>query len=91
MRFCVSRAAGKRPNILFPIFTNGTFMGERYFELFDRCRNLVPIMSIEGEFVRGFEPEAVLVRAAEDYRNVTVSSSGFLDFPPGAAPDSSAA
>ena len=45
----VIEAAGKRPNILFPVFTNGTFMDERYFDLFDRCRNLVPIMSIEGE------------------------------------------
>ena len=45
----IIEAAGKRPNILFPVFTNGTFMDEQYFELFDRCRNLVPIMSIEGE------------------------------------------
>ena len=48
MRRDIIEAAGKRPNILFPIFTNGTFMDERYFELFDKCRNLVPIMSIEG-------------------------------------------
>ena len=45
----IIEAAGKRPNILFPVFTNGTFMDERYFGLFDRCRNLVPIMSIEGK------------------------------------------
>ena len=45
----VMEAAGTRPNILFPVFTNGTFMDERYFGLFDRCRNLVPVMSIEGE------------------------------------------
>ena len=45
----IIEAAGKKPGILFPIFTNGTFMDERYFELMDRCRNLVPIMSIEGE------------------------------------------
>ena len=49
LRRDIIEAAGKRQNILFPIFTNGTFMDERYFELFDRCRNLVPIMSIEGE------------------------------------------
>ena len=48
LRRDIIEAAGNRPNILFPIFTNGTFMGERYFELFDRCRNLVPVMSIEG-------------------------------------------
>ena len=44
----VIEAAGKHPDILFPVFTNGTYMDERYFELLDRCRNLVPIMSIEG-------------------------------------------
>ena len=49
LRKGVIDAAGERPNILFPVFTNGTFMGEQYFELFDRCRNIVPIMSIEGD------------------------------------------
>ena len=48
LRRDIIEAAGKRQNILFPIFTNGTFMGDRYFELFDRCRNLLPVMSIEG-------------------------------------------
>ena len=49
LRRDIIEAAGKRPNILFPIFTNGTFIDKRYFELFDKCRNLVPVMSIEGE------------------------------------------
>ncbi|MBR1586099.1 MAG: radical SAM protein [Clostridia bacterium] len=49
LRRDIIEAAGKKPNILFPIFTNGTFMDERYFDLFDRRRNLIPIMSIEGE------------------------------------------
>ena len=49
LRRDVIEAAGKKPNILFPILTNGTFLDEKYFDLFDRCRNLVPIMSIEGE------------------------------------------
>jgi len=49
LRRDVIEAAGKRPNILFPIFTNGTFMDEQYFDLFDKRRNLIPIMSIEGE------------------------------------------
>ena len=48
LRKRVIAAAGEKLNILFPVFTNGTFMGEKYFELFDRCRNIVPIMSIEG-------------------------------------------
>ena len=49
LRRDIIEAAGRRQNIMFPIFTNGTFMDEAYFRLFDKCRNLVPIMSIEGE------------------------------------------
>ncbi len=48
LRRDIIEAAGKKQNILFPIFTNGTFIDEQYFALFDKCRNLVPIMSIEG-------------------------------------------
>ena len=48
LRRDIIEAAGKKHNILFPIFTNGTFIDERYFELFDKRRNLVPVMSIEG-------------------------------------------
>ncbi len=49
LRRDVIEAAGKRKSILFPILTNGTFIDKAYFDLFDRCRNLVPIMSIEGD------------------------------------------
>ncbi len=49
LRRGVIEAAGRKQDILFPIFTNGTFMTEKYFDMFDRNRNLVPIMSIEGE------------------------------------------
>jgi MoaA/NifB/PqqE/SkfB family radical SAM enzyme len=48
LRRDIIEAAGERQNILFPIFTNGTFIDDRYLALFDRSRNLVPIMSIEG-------------------------------------------
>ncbi|MBO7699886.1 MAG: radical SAM protein [Eubacteriaceae bacterium] len=48
LRRDIIEAAGGKQNILFPIFTNGTFMDEKYFALFDGCRNLVPVMSIEG-------------------------------------------
>ncbi len=48
LRRDIIEAAGKQQNILFPIFTNGTFIDARYYDLFDRCRNLVPILSIEG-------------------------------------------
>jgi MoaA/NifB/PqqE/SkfB family radical SAM enzyme len=49
LRRDVIEAAGRKKSILFPIFTNGTFMDERYFDLFENSRNLVPIMSIEGK------------------------------------------
>ena len=49
LRKGVIEAAGKKQNILFPIFTNGTYMADKYFDMFDKNRNLVPIMSIEGE------------------------------------------
>jgi MoaA/NifB/PqqE/SkfB family radical SAM enzyme len=49
LRRDVLEAAGDWQSILFPVFTNGTFMDERSFALFDRCRNLVPILSIEGD------------------------------------------
>ena len=48
LRRDIIEAAGKKQRILFPIFTNGTFLDEQYLDLFDRCRNLIPIMSIEG-------------------------------------------
>ena len=44
----VIEAAGAMPNIIFPILPNGTFIDERYFKLLDTCRNLVPVLSIEG-------------------------------------------
>ena len=44
----VLEAAAQVPEILFPIFTNGTMMSEEMLDLLDRKRNLVPVMSIEG-------------------------------------------
>ena len=49
LRRDVIGAAGDRPDILFPVFTNGTYLDDRYFRLFDKHRNLIPILSIEGD------------------------------------------
>ena len=49
LRWDVIEMASGQPNILFPIFTNGTFLGEKYLQLMDRCRNLIPVISIEGD------------------------------------------
>lgn len=45
----VLQAAGQIPEILFPIFTNGTLIDSAYIRLFDECRNLIPVLSIEGQ------------------------------------------
>lgn len=37
------------PEILFPVFTNGTMLDDDYMKLFDDNRNLVPVISIEGD------------------------------------------
>lgn len=49
MREDVIKKASNYPEILFPIFTNGTLLNDDYLKLFDDNRNLVPILSIEGD------------------------------------------
>ena len=41
-------AAAKFPEILFPVFTNGTLLYGDTLDKFDRRRNLIPVLSIEG-------------------------------------------
>lgn len=41
--------ASNFPEILFPIFTNGTLLNEDHLKLFDENRNLIPVISIEGD------------------------------------------
>jgi len=48
MRPDVLRAAAKKRNILFPVFTNGTLIDGPLLTLLDRHRNLVPVVSMEG-------------------------------------------
>lgn len=48
LRRDVIEAAGNYPEILFPVFTNGTLFNDEYIRLFDKKRNLIPILSIEG-------------------------------------------
>ena len=45
----VIEAAGEVPEIMFPVFTNGTLINDEYIKLFDKKRNLLPIFSIEGD------------------------------------------
>lgn len=41
--------ASHYPEILFPVFTNGTMIDKDYLKLFDKNRNIVPVLSIEGD------------------------------------------
>jgi MoaA/NifB/PqqE/SkfB family radical SAM enzyme len=49
MRRDVIEKAAEVKEIMFPIFTNGTMLEEDYMRLLDKNRNLVPILSIEGD------------------------------------------
>ena len=44
----VIEAAGSIPNIIFPVFTNGTLFDNEYLTIFDEHRNLLPVFSVEG-------------------------------------------
>lgn len=48
LRRDIIEAAGSVSDILFPIFTNGSYIDDKYFALLDSCRNLIPVLSIEG-------------------------------------------
>jgi MoaA/NifB/PqqE/SkfB family radical SAM enzyme len=52
MRREVIEKAAEVKEIIFPIFTNGTMFDDSYIELFDKNRNLVPMLSIEGDRVQ---------------------------------------
>ncbi len=49
MRMDVLRQAARTPDILFPVFTNGTLIGDEAMELFSKNRCLVPVLSLEGD------------------------------------------
>lgn len=48
MRTEVIQSAAEIKEIIFPIFTNGTMINDSYINLFNKNRNLIPILSIEG-------------------------------------------
>lgn len=47
-RDVINVAAGQR-DMIFPVFTNGTMIDEGYLSLFEECRNVIPVLSIEGD------------------------------------------
>jgi MoaA/NifB/PqqE/SkfB family radical SAM enzyme len=63
----VIEAAADFPHILFMIFTNSTMIGSRYLDLLDEHRNLVPLVSVEGNAAQTDERrgEGVYARIAK--------------------------
>ena len=49
LRKNVVQAAAGFQDIVFPVFTNGTFFDRETMALFNKNRNLVPILSLEGD------------------------------------------
>ncbi len=49
LRFDVLQRAAAHETILFPVFTNGTYLHEKYLQFLDEHRNILPILSIEGD------------------------------------------
>jgi MoaA/NifB/PqqE/SkfB family radical SAM enzyme len=65
LRKDVIEQAALFPKIIFPIFTNGTLIDDKALAMFDKHRNLIPILSIEGE-----ETETDSRRGAGVYKQV---------------------
>jgi len=68
MRRGVLECAAKQRDILFPVFTNGTLLSDNMLELIDQNRNLVPIVSIEGD-----EQQTDARRGAGTYTKLTAN------------------
>ncbi len=45
----VIQKAARHKDILFPVFTNGTVLDDELLRLFHKNRNLVPVLSVEGD------------------------------------------
>ena len=48
VRWDVIQAAARYPEILFPVFTNGTMLSDAALDYMERHRNLLPVLSVEG-------------------------------------------
>lgn len=48
VRMDVIEKAADYPDILFPIFTNGTLIDDKLLVFMDKHRNLIPVFSVEG-------------------------------------------
>ena len=74
LRRGVLECAAKRREILFPVFTNGTLLSESMLELIDSNRNLVPVVSMEGD-----EAQTDARRGAGTYSKLTANMERMRD------------
>ncbi|WP_295154593.1 radical SAM protein [uncultured Ruminococcus sp.] len=51
LRRDVIYSAARQEDVLFPVFTKGSILDDEYTELFDKHRNLFPVLSIDNEKV----------------------------------------
>jgi MoaA/NifB/PqqE/SkfB family radical SAM enzyme len=73
LRKDILEAAGRAKQTIFPVFTNGTMLDKPYIRFFKKHRNLIPVLSIEGDRKRtderrGQEVYAKVITAAEILR-----------------------
>lgn len=47
-RKCILERAARYPDILFPVFTNGSMLDEAYLDFFRQNRNVLPVLSQKG-------------------------------------------
>ncbi|MDD3165530.1 MAG: radical SAM/SPASM domain-containing protein [Oscillospiraceae bacterium] len=52
LRMGVLEQAAMTRKIVFPVFTNGTLLQQAQLALLDDCRNLIPVLSLEGGAAR---------------------------------------
>ncbi len=69
----VLERAALETDVVFPVFTNGTLLDPHSIRLFDHHRNLVPILSLEGDREetdarRGSGTDGLLVASMEAFR-----------------------
>lgn len=74
MRKDVIEEASKVKEIVFPVFTNGTMVNDDYLKMFNDNRNLVPMLSIEGDIKQTDDR-----RGAGTYHNLMKVMKRFKD------------
>jgi MoaA/NifB/PqqE/SkfB family radical SAM enzyme len=71
-RMDVLEEAARHTSILFPVFTNGTMLGGDVLRLFEKSRNLIPIISVEGgkELTDSRRGKGVYIKTGEAMREL---------------------